>query len=78
MGFDLNVLVFKRCSECFSKLCDDGYKDGEQEEKFDSERGYRCGEFGDPYEDGFMDGCQLKDSRDVCELSYVTRKSCKR
>jgi hypothetical protein len=44
---------------------DDGYEDG-KEDTFDSERNYRCSEFGDPYRDGFMAACQFGNTNDYC------------
>jgi hypothetical protein len=56
---------------------DDGYEDGEkgQAGSFDKERNFRCGEFGSTYENGFMAGCQIKDSRDVCKTVVEVERS---
>lgn len=47
---------------------DDGYKDG-RDNPFDQERSYRCGEFGNPYYDGFIAGCMSAkgNTGPVCE-----------
>lgn len=56
---------------------DDGYEDGEKAQagSFDRERNFRCGEFGSTYENGFMDGCQIKDSKNVCEIVVEVERS---